>query len=280
VDSMRIISGSEDGTIRIWDGKKGILLNSWEGHSQEVTSIVWNHDGTKLASGSTDMTIKIWEGANYTLLMTLEGHSYPVRIVTWNHDSSRILTVAAMTYVQSEFFLWDGMTGEGLKTAILPLSGVCAAVWNHDSSKLLVAGTTRDEDGVIVLWDGKMLTEERRLVYADGSIFSVCWNHDSTKIISSHEEPIQIWDVESGALLNSFTGHFGHIWTVFWSHDGSKIWSGSEDGTIRIWDGATRQLLMTGSFGASVHCMRLTNDEDRIAFPLSGFLRCLTVTNL
>jgi WD40 repeat protein len=37
VDSQKIISGSEDGTINIWDGKKGMILNGWEEYSQAVT---------------------------------------------------------------------------------------------------------------------------------------------------------------------------------------------------------------------------------------------------
>jgi WD40 repeat protein len=286
VDTKRIISGYDNGTIKIWDGKKGILLNSWEGHSQAVTTVVWNHDGTRIASGSEERTIKIWNGVSYELMITLEGHSYPVMIVTWNHDSSRILSVAEKFQKEPEFFLWDGVTGEKWKTVTAPLDYV-RAVWNHDSSKLLVAGITTEgegvlsQKGVIAVWDGKLLTEDRRLLEELRDFTSVSWNHDSSKIISGgRDRSIQIWDAESGALLYTLMGHSDYIYSVFWNHDDRKIFSGSEDGTIRIWDGTTGQLLKTESFGGIVTNMRLTKEADRIAFSMSGFIRCLTVTNL
>jgi WD40 repeat protein len=92
--------------------------------------------------------------------------------------------------------------------------------------------------------------------------------------------PIQIWDAESGVLLNTLTGHTDGIYSVFWNHNDSRIFSGSKDGTIRVWDGTTGQLLKTESFGGSVGKMRLTKEGDRFFSPMSGFIRCLTVMNL
>jgi WD40 repeat protein len=170
VDSTRIVSGSKDGTINVWDGKKGMLLNSWKGHFMAVSVVVWNHDGTRIASGSMDKIIKIWDAVSYELLLTLGGHSYPVKRVCWNHDSSRILSVGDLSPGVSEFLLRDGMTGGILKTVTLPLGDLGAAVWNHDSSKLLVGGHTREEQGVIAVWDGQSLTEDRQLVKEDMDI--------------------------------------------------------------------------------------------------------------
>jgi WD40 repeat protein len=38
----------------VWDGVKGELLKSLEGHSDEVRTVVWNHDGSRILSGSDD----------------------------------------------------------------------------------------------------------------------------------------------------------------------------------------------------------------------------------
>ncbi|MEE0961888.1 MAG: hypothetical protein U0L54_05005, partial [Bacteroidales bacterium] len=59
-DGTKIISGSNDKTIKIWDANTGECLKTLEGHSQPVYSVSYSPDGTKIISGSFDNTIKIW----------------------------------------------------------------------------------------------------------------------------------------------------------------------------------------------------------------------------
>ena len=59
-DGTKIISGSGDKTIKIWDANTGECLNTLEEHSKEVDSVAYSSDGTKIISGSDDTTIKIW----------------------------------------------------------------------------------------------------------------------------------------------------------------------------------------------------------------------------
>ena len=59
-DGTKIISGSFDRTIKIWDANTGECLKTLEGHSIYVYSVAYSPDGTKIISGSRDKTIKIW----------------------------------------------------------------------------------------------------------------------------------------------------------------------------------------------------------------------------
>ena len=60
-DGTKIISGSRDNTIKIWDANTGECLKTLEGHSNRVLSVAYSPDGTKIISGSGDKTIKIWD---------------------------------------------------------------------------------------------------------------------------------------------------------------------------------------------------------------------------
>ncbi|MDE5097706.1 MAG: hypothetical protein O4861_04905, partial [Trichodesmium sp. St16_bin4-tuft] len=47
--------------INLWDAVTGELLETLNGHSSDVFSVVFSQDGRSLASGSNDKTIKIWQ---------------------------------------------------------------------------------------------------------------------------------------------------------------------------------------------------------------------------
>ena len=57
----RIVSGSQDDTLRIWDAATGTSLQTLEGHRDQVISVAWNPAGTRIVSGSEDNTLHIWE---------------------------------------------------------------------------------------------------------------------------------------------------------------------------------------------------------------------------
>jgi WD40 repeat protein len=50
-DGTKIISGSYDGTIKIWNANTGQCLKTLEGHSDRVLSVAYSPDGTKIISG-------------------------------------------------------------------------------------------------------------------------------------------------------------------------------------------------------------------------------------
>ena len=59
-DGTKIVSGSYDNTIKIWDANTGACLQTLTGHSGGVESVAYSPDGTKIISGSWDRTVKIW----------------------------------------------------------------------------------------------------------------------------------------------------------------------------------------------------------------------------
>ena len=56
-DGTKIVSGSGDNTVRIWDAIAGTLVSTLQGHSSDVTSVAFSPDGTKIVSGSYDNTV-------------------------------------------------------------------------------------------------------------------------------------------------------------------------------------------------------------------------------
>jgi WD40 repeat protein len=69
---------------------------------------------------------------------------------------------------------------------------------------------------------------------------------DGTRMVSaSDDQTARIWDVLSGKLIATCTGHKGVIFDAEFSHDGKDVLTISEDGTARIWQAGTGNPLVT-----------------------------------
>ncbi len=62
-DGARVLSGSDDRTLKLWDAATGALIRTFEGHSDVVLSVAFSADGARVLSGSDDKTLKLWDAA-------------------------------------------------------------------------------------------------------------------------------------------------------------------------------------------------------------------------
>ena len=54
----RIVSGSEDKTIKIWDATNGNCLYTLRGHTKRINTVDFSPDGSKVVSGSVITKLK------------------------------------------------------------------------------------------------------------------------------------------------------------------------------------------------------------------------------
>ena len=63
-DGKRIVSGSDDKTVRLWDADTGQPIGQpLTGHTDAVYSVAFSPDGTRIVSGSADNTVRLWDAA-------------------------------------------------------------------------------------------------------------------------------------------------------------------------------------------------------------------------
>ena len=75
---------------------------------------------------------------------------------------------------------------------------------------------------------------------------SVSFSPDGQTLASaSDDETIRLWDVSTGELFRTLTGHTVRVSSVSFSPDGQTLASGSRDRTIRLWDVSTGETLRT-----------------------------------
>ncbi|KIJ43482.1 hypothetical protein M422DRAFT_169940, partial [Sphaerobolus stellatus SS14] len=104
-DGTKIVSGSYDNTVRLWDASTGQSLGQpLEGHQAGVTSVEFSPDGTKIVSGSGDNTVRLWGACTgQSLGQPLEGHQDWVSSVGFSPDGTKIVSGSSDNTVR----LWD-----------------------------------------------------------------------------------------------------------------------------------------------------------------------------
>lgn len=69
----RVVSGSRDATLRVWDIEQGTCMRVLVGHLAAVRCV--QYDGKLIVSGAYDYMVKIWHPERSECLHTLQGHT-------------------------------------------------------------------------------------------------------------------------------------------------------------------------------------------------------------
>jgi len=237
-DGKKILSASEDQTIKEWDAETGMCVRTLEGHTSVVTGAVYSPDGKKILSASLDKTIKEWDAETGQCVRTLEGHTESVRSAVYSPDGTKILSASRDNTIKE----WDAETGPCVRTLEGHMDTVRSAVYSRDGTRILSAS----EDQTIKEWDAETRACLQTLVGHTYYVTSAVYSPDGKKILSaSSDKTIKEWDAETGACVQTITGHTAGVRSAVYSPDGGKILSASSDSTIKEWDAETGMCVKT-----------------------------------
>src|SRR6266702_4598036 len=173
-----------------------------------------------------------------TLRHALRGHKDTITQMAWSPDG-RILA-SGSNEKDKTIRLWDGQTGQALRTLTGHSDMVQGVAWSPNGD-ILASGGVR-EDRSIRLWNTQTGQVLRTLTGHSGSVFSMTWSLDGSTLASgSQDKTIQFWNTQTGQPLRTLTGHSKSVNSVAWSPDGRMLTSASGDQTIRLWDTQTGQ---------------------------------------
>jgi WD40 repeat protein len=207
-DAKRVVSGSWDMTIRIWNADTGqILFGPLKGHVGGVNCVAFAPDGGHIVSGSDDRTVRIWDAETEKIISTsLTGHADQVTTVAFSPDGMRVASGSDDRMVR----IWDAKTG---KTLLGPLEGHTGPITTTTfslSGRRIVSGSV---DRTIRVWDavtGQLLSAP--LGGHKGTVSSVSFSPDETWLVSSAvDQTIRVWNVDP---IESVNLHFSDEWML------------------------------------------------------------------
>ena len=243
-DGRRVVSGSYDHTLKVWDLESGRVLATLTGHTDSVAAVAVTPDGRRTVSGSWDHTLKVWDTESGQEICTLTGHAHSVTAVAVIKNGTRAISGS----IDGTLRAWDLENGRELFT----LSG------NQAIGSLAVTADGRraisgSGDGVIIVWD----LEKNRILWTlndntDGKrhFFTkspkVAVTPDGVRAISASSDTtfgdiMSVWDLESGQEFIACRRRATNIESLAVTPDGRRIITGFESSVVslEVWDLAT-----------------------------------------
>lgn len=254
VDGDRVITGADDGTIKIWDGSTGKLQRTLNGHSGGVWAL--KAFGDILVTGSTDRTLIIWDlrEGNHRILI---GHTSTVRCLEivegkWIVSGSRDGTLR----------VWDIHTGRCVHLLQGHTASVrCIAVIGRISRNDKIENQDETRNGIETEIRNGSNRASNNQIGNQRDKSAIKSSLPSPLIVSgSYDHTCRIWDIEQGQCVSILRGHNNRIYSI--STMRGLIYSGSQDSTVRVWCASTGQCIrVLGNHRALVGMLQTSSDR-------------------
>ena len=233
-DGKTLLTGSGDGTARLWDVATGRPLGLPMEHSGIVRCVAFSPDGKTIVTGSFDQTARLWDAATGLPNGPSLPHAGFVMSVAFSPDGKRILTGS----YGREARLWDAATGQPLGEPPPHAGGVQSVAFSPDGKTILTGGL----DNTARLWDADTRQPIGRPMEHSGWVNRVAFSPNGKTILTgSNDQTARLWDAATGRPLGPPLSHAGLLGPVAFSPDGRLILTVSTDKTARLWDAVTGQ---------------------------------------
>lgn len=221
-------------------------MNVFSGHTAPVTCGRFLPDGKRLITASEDGTLIVWDprsGAPVHKLTDADGRfrfdggvtclavnaASTSAIVGGADGALRIVNLTNGTVAQS---LESHAEGESVEAVAWSAGtagsvGLWVSVGTDKKVKVFEASTGA------VRWTGEH----------DDAVTSLVLHPASTHLLTtgSVDRSLKTWDLRTGKLVQTSTGHQDVLHVVAVSSDGRRLVSGSDDGTARVYDVSSAQ---------------------------------------
>jgi WD40 repeat protein len=259
-DDSWIVSGSRDGSIKLWDRASGRLLRTLS--SSDVTAVQVAPDGKSIISQSPTGTVNIWDALTGKLVRSL-GDVRPPGVATSGSligslplsRDGRFIYIGNLSAIRRinvetgaiDRNLRSSAFGAWVDFAVSPNERVIAAISRRIGREYRVS-LIDSQDGRLIRTlrtyaDQSVNTYIEHITFsADGDLVAVA---TATRVGSSddYKGTTQVWDVSSGRSLYTVThatsnSPFVNISQAEFSPDGRRLVTAGKDG-IKFWDART-----------------------------------------
>jgi guanine nucleotide-binding protein subunit beta-2-like 1 protein len=239
-DSRYCLTGSWDGTLRLWDLKKGSTIKRFVSHTRDVLAVAFSPDNRQIASGGRDKNLKIWNTVGECkFTVDNNAHTDWVSCVKFYHDTKNPIICSASW--DKTIKVWDNHTMT-LKHTFVGHKSQINSLDIAPKANFLASG---GKDGLAFIWnlvDGKLLEEFE----VNCPINCVLFAPKKYWLIIGTEQGIKVWDLQSKAFIvdikatpvvpdpSKVTAPIGCT-SMAWNKNGTTLYAGFTDNYVRVY---------------------------------------------
>ncbi|KAF2642599.1 WD40 repeat-like protein [Massarina eburnea CBS 473.64] len=256
-DTDKILTGSDDTNINVYDTKTGALRSCLMGHEGGVWAL--QYEGNTLVSGSTDRSVRVWDIEKGECTQIFQGHTSTVRCLVILKPTKIGETIDGEPIMMpKEDLIITGSRDSSLRVWKLPKPGgrsikqtgppandydnpyfIRALTGHHHSVRAIAAhGDTLvsgSYDCTVRVWKISTGDVLYRLQGHTQKVYSVVLDTERNRCISgSMDNMVKVWSLDNGACIFTLEGHTSLVGLLDLSHE--RLVSAAADSTLRIWD--------------------------------------------
>lgn len=235
-DNKQIVTGSDDGTAKVWTVSDGSLVANLVKHDAPINDVAFSPDGKLIATASQDKTARIWD-LNGTIIAVIK-HEASINSVNFSFDGARLVTASsdktAQVWVVAE--LTNAYLNQAEPRNQVALNGHQGAIRRAEFSSDGNLVVTASDDGTAAIWDAKTGYLKNSLIGHTRGVLSAKFSNDlKTVVTASQDGTARSWDASRGNQLNELR-HEGSVNSAEFNYNDELVVTASSDGTARIWE--------------------------------------------
>ncbi|KAJ5156277.1 hypothetical protein N7492_009080 [Penicillium capsulatum] len=215
-DADKILTGSDDTNINVYNTKTGALNAALEGHEGGVWALEYH--GNTLVSGSTDRSVRVWDIERARCTQVFHGHTSTVRClqIVMPTEVGRDANGRVEMMPKSPLII-TGSRDSTLRVWKLP---------KPDDPAYLPTGPPAD--------DADCPYFVRTLAGHAHSVRALA-AHGDTLVSGSYDCTVRVWKISTGQVLHTLSGHSLKVYTVVLDPKRNRCISGALDHTVKVW---------------------------------------------